>query len=117
MDFAFFAVNFGYAKADYEALTPREIAFIYKAWENKLVSETTHLRNAMFNAISNAMRKKGKKFQELWKRKSQSVDKEVVKDNIKVVQTIEQREGKGWIEKIYQANGFKLNKKGGEKDG
>lgn len=117
MDFAFFAVNFGYSKADYEALTPSEVAFIYKAWENKIVSDTTHLRNAVFNAVANVMRKKGKKFQELWKKKAQKIDKEAVKNNMEAIHEIEEKEGKSWIDKIYKANGFQMKKKGGEKNG
>ena len=44
MDFAFFVVNFGYTKKDYLALTPREKAFIYKAYENKTISTSTMIR-------------------------------------------------------------------------
>ena len=54
MDFAFFAVNLGYSKSDYEELTPREVVFIRKAWEEKLVSDNTLMRNAVLNAVSNA---------------------------------------------------------------
>ena len=38
MDFAFFAVNFGYTKRDYAELAERDKLFIYKAYENKVVS-------------------------------------------------------------------------------
>ena len=48
MDFAFFVANFGYSKSDYESLTRKEKAFIYKAWENKLVSDNTYLYHAVF---------------------------------------------------------------------
>lgn len=113
IDFAFFVVNFGYSKADYEALTQRERAFIYKAWENKLVNDTTQLRNAVLNAINNAIRKKGKKFLALWKKRQKKLDKDVAKDNLKIVTNIEDTEGKGWIEKIYAANGIKPKRKKG----
>ncbi|WP_233456971.1 hypothetical protein [Blautia producta] len=38
-------------KSDYEMLTPCEKAFIYKAWENKAVSDSTMFRDAALNAI------------------------------------------------------------------
>jgi len=117
MDFAFFAVNFGYSKIDYEALTPREAAFIYKAWENKIVSDTTHLRNAVLNAVTNALRKKGKKFSDLWQKKARKVNQEVVNENLEIMKQIEEKEGKAWVEKLYKANGFNgpiVKRKGGE---
>ena len=60
-DFAFFAVQFGYSKADYNALTETERALILKAYENKVVADTNLLAGAVLNAVSNAFRKKGKK--------------------------------------------------------
>ena len=38
IDFAFFVVNFGYSRSDYDALTPREIVFIRKArwWQTAI---------------------------------------------------------------------------------
>ena len=112
IDFAFFAVYFGYSKSDYEELTPRETAFIRKAWEDKRVSESTLIRNAVLNAVSNALRKKNARFRELWKKAGIPVDKEKAQDNLKTVYEIEEKEGKGWIEKIYAANGLKLRKEG-----
>lgn len=113
IDFAFFAVNFGYSKADYQALTLREKMFIYKAWENKTVSETTHIRNAVQNAVANALRKKGKKAVELWKKKRQhTANLEVIETNLDVVAQVEAKEGKSWVDRIYEANGKK--KRGGK---
>ena len=71
MDFAFFAVNFHYSKADYMALTPAEKAFIYKAWEDKTVSDTTLIRDAVLNAVSNALRKKKRKERHDWRKRKQ----------------------------------------------
>lgn len=110
MDFAFFAVNLGYSKSDYYELTPREAAFIRKSWEDKLVSDNTLMRNAVLNAVSNALRKKNSRFRELWKKAVISVDKEKAEDNIKIVYEIEEKEGKDWIDKILKANGFKRRK-------
>lgn len=61
MDFAFFVANFGYSRTDYDALTRKEKMFIYKAWENKLVADSTHLYNAVFTAVYNATRQKRKR--------------------------------------------------------
>lgn len=106
IDFAFFVVNFGYSKADYEALTRKEKVFIYKAWENKTVQESTHLRNSVLNAVNNALRKKGKKFVHLWKKKQKKLDKDVAKENMKIIRTVESNEGKAWVDLIYKANGL-----------
>ena len=108
IDFAFFAVNFGYSKSDYEELTPRERAFIYKAWEDKLVSDTTFLYNAVFTATYNCNRKKGKRALKLWKKlKVRKANMEVVQENMSTIMQIEQKEGKDWIAQIYEANGLK----------
>lgn len=110
MDFAFFAVNLGYSKRDYYELAPREAAFIRKAWEEKLVSDNTLMRNAVLNAVSNALRKKNSRFRELWKKFGRPVDKEKVEDNLKIIQDIEAKEGKEWIDRIMKANGLKRRK-------
>ena len=107
MDFAFFAVNFHYSKDDYNALTPAEKAFIFKAWEDKTVSDSTMLRDAVLNAVSNALRKKGKKFKKLWKRKQEKADLEIVRDNYKIIMEVEAKEGKAWIDKVLRANGLR----------
>lgn len=107
IDFAFFAVNLGYSKRDYEELTPREAVFIRKAWEDKTVSSSTLLRNAVLNAVSNALRKKNARFRELWRKIQAPVDKVQEQENIRVVLEIEGKEGKGWIDKVLIANGIK----------
>lgn len=108
MDFAFFAVNFGYSKADYQALTATEKAFIMKAYEDKVVSDSTLLAMAVNNAINNALRKKGKRAVKLWKKKNHTVvDKEAMQLSIKQIIRHEEKAGKGWVEKIYKANGYK----------
>lgn len=111
IDFAFFAVNFGYSKTDYEVLTLKEKAFIYKAWEEKIVSDSTTLRNAVLNAVNNALRKKGKKFIHLWKKKQKRANKDIITNNLKIVRELEARDGKKWVDAVYKANGMK---RGGE---
>lgn len=109
IDFAFFAVNFGYSKSDYEELTPRERLFIYKAWENKTVSDSYHVYNAVFTATYNVNRKKNKRALKLWKKvKMKRADIEVISENMKVIKEVEQKEGLSWVDEIYCANGFPL---------
>ncbi len=101
MDFAFFAVNFGYSRADYDALTLTEKAFIIKAYENKVVNDSTFIRNAVLNAVNNAFRKKGKQFIKLWK-KQVIANKEEVESALEIVKENEKEEGKDWVALIYQ---------------
>lgn len=110
MDFAFFAVNFHYSKADYMALTPTEKAFIYKAWEDKTVSDTTLIRDSVFNAVINALRKKNSRFRKLWKKIQQKADTEKARDDIRTALEIEEKEGKGWVDRIHKAAG--MNRRG-----
>lgn len=49
------------------ALTPREKAFIYKAYETKTVNQSTLLRDTVLNAISNSKRRRGTSVFKLWK--------------------------------------------------
>lgn len=111
IDLAFFVTNFNYTKEDYYQLTPKEKAFIMKAWESKLVSDTTHLRNAVLNAVGNSMRGKGKKFTDLWQKKRAKLDKEVAYENLRIVEELEKESDKSWVDKIYQANGMRKPKK------
>lgn len=100
-DFAFFAVNFGYSRADYNALTLTEKAFIIKAYENKVVNESTFIRNAVLNAVNNAFRKKGKQFIKLWKKQG-AAPKEEINNALQIVKENEKLEGKDWVALIYQ---------------
>lgn len=113
IDFAFFAVNFGYSKRDYDELTCREKLFIYKAWENKLVSESYNIYNSVFKAVYNAMRdKKRRALKLLEKHTLKKADMEIVNKNMEVVKEAEKNDGDSWVRKIYQANKIPF-KKGG----
>lgn len=105
MDFAFFVVNFGYSKSDYEALTPKEKAFIYKAWENKKVSDMCSIYNACYTAFFNANRSKKQRAIKLLKKKEQAVDENVLSENKAVIKQADKNDG-DWIAKIYKANGL-----------
>lgn len=103
MDFAFFAVNFGYSKDDYNSLTLKERAFILKAYETKTVRESTLLRDAVFNAVSNAFRKKGKAFRKLWRKNSKTMSNEEFDENLKKVLETEKKE-KNWVAELMRRN-------------
>ena len=104
IDFAFFAVNFGYSKTDYEELTPREIHFIYKAWENKLISDNYNMYRAVFTAVYNVERPKRKSALKLWKKHSvRRADMESVEENIKIIKEAEEND-RNWVARIYEAN-------------
>ena len=109
IDFAFFAANFGYSKAEYEELTLREKAFLQKAWEERQISDSYLLYNAMFTAVYNARRPKNKRALKLWKKKSvRRADQDVVKENLASIREAECRDGTDWVRKIYQANGWQF---------
>lgn len=105
MDFAFFAAQFGYSRADYDALTAREKAFVLKAWEDKTVRDTTLLRNAVLNAVGNALRKKGKPFRQLWARRQQRADADAVRAQIRAVREIDAKNKGAWLKKLRAAYG------------
>ncbi len=100
MDFAFFAVHFGYSKSDYNALTMRERAFILKAYETKTVRESTLLRDAVYNAINNALRKKGKAFRKLWKKAPRMISDEEFEENKSIVYEIQEKESGNWAAEL-----------------
>ena len=112
MDFAFFAANFGYSKADYEALTPREISFLYKAYENKTVSLSYLIYNAVFTAFYNVNRPKRKRALKLWKKiRMRKTDKKTAEENIRIVEESDKNDG-NWIERLYRENRMKMPKGG-----
>lgn len=113
IDFAFFVVEFGFSRQEYEELTERQIHFIRKAWENREVRQTNLINMAVSNALANLHRKKGKPPIPLWK-KPASFDVSKAKDGVKVIEEIEARDGKGWIQKLWAAN-RRSNRQGDKK--
>ncbi len=66
-----------------------------KAWENKIVLETTLKRNASLNAHLNINRKKGRKFIDLFKKKQKSfINKENAKE---IFEELEKQDNSSWI--------------------
>lgn len=86
-------------------MTAVEKLFVRKALETKAVQDTELMRNAMLNAVANAMRKKGKSFIKLWHR-NHTADAETAKEQLGTIEQIEKQE-RGWIDKVYAANGRK----------
>lgn len=107
MDLAFFVVNFGFSKREYLELTDKEKMFIRKEFERKTITDATYIRDAVFNAVSNALRKKGARFQELFKKKQAKADVEFNENAVSTVLEIEETGGKDWVRRIYEANGLK----------
>ena len=97
----------------------REKAFIYKAWEEKTVADSYHTYNAVFTATYNVNRKKHKRALKLWRKQQiRKADMEVIHDNLKVINEVEEKEGKTWVAFIYQANGLPApREKGGGQNG
>lgn len=94
-------------------LTKREKIFIRKAWEEKEVRESTFMRNAVMNAVANAMRDKKAPFRDLWKKKQKPVDFEEVEVSLDVVEESNKADGFDWVAEVYKANGFNKPSKGG----
>lgn len=114
MDFAFFAVNFGYSKSDYEQLTPREVRFIYKAYEDMVVSQSYRIYNAVYTAFYNANRPKRKRALKLFKKKGAKISREQQKETLDAVLESQKNDG-NWVARLYKENGFVS--RGGVKDG
>lgn len=99
--FAFFVANFGYTKSDYEKLTKREVLFIMKAWENKLVLESQLVANAFYNAYSNANRKKGTKAIPLW-RKTKNKKANIKKLKAQFNEVEKMSTDNDWVKLLYE---------------
>lgn len=105
IDFAFFAANFGFSKREYEELTPRELHFLYKEYENRQVAQLTSVYNAVFTATYNVNRGKKRRALKLLKKKAVAIDKQQAENDEKLIREIEKKE-QGWYEKLCKANGF-----------
>ncbi len=69
------------------------------------------MRNAVLNAVNNALRKKGSKFIDLWKRKQRQINRELVASHVEILSKVEEREGKSWVDLVYQANNLRKPKR------
>ncbi|WP_239256920.1 phenylalanine racemase [Listeria ilorinensis] len=98
------------SKQEFEVLTELEKHLILKEWENKIVFESTMMRNAVLNAELNVNRKKNSHFIELHKKRQQKADAHYNQNARQAIEENEAKEGKRWIEHIYQANGLRRPK-------
>lgn len=98
-------VNFGYTKDEFDQLTIREKAFIYKAWEDKKVRDTVLINKAVLNAIVNTRKKKHRRWIPLWTKPPRREENEEMRARlVKLVET-SKTENKSWVDRIYAANG------------
>ncbi|MBF2513849.1 phenylalanine racemase [Listeria marthii] len=107
---AFFVVNFHMTKHDFEELTEVEKNFIMKEWENKVIFESTMLRNAVLNAEQNLNRKRNSRFIELHKKRQKKADVNYTVNALQAISENEAQEGKAWIDRVYGANGLRRPK-------
>lgn len=91
-------------------LTPAEKRFLLKAYEEKVVSDSTLLAAAVANAVGNVLRKKGKKPKKLWQKCHRHADQQERQRIVEAAKKIEATEGKAWVDLIYQANGMRRRK-------
>lgn len=72
------------------------------------MSESYLTYNAVFTAVYNVNRKKGKRALKLWKKsKVRKADMDTVQENLSIACEVEALEGKSWVDLIYQRNGLK----------
>lgn len=100
MDFAFFAINLHYTLDDYKKLTPRQKMFIYKAYENKIMSDIGNMYHACFTAFYNVNRPKRKKALKLF-RKSKTKQASI-QERIEAFELLETTNDDAWLKFINQ---------------
>lgn len=69
MDFAFFAVRFGWSISEYERMTPVQRRFVLKEIEDETVRQSNLEQSVHELAIANTHRKKSQSHRKLWKKK------------------------------------------------
>lgn len=94
------------SRTEFDMLTEKEKMFIRKEHENKFISDTTWMRNALLNAEANINRKKNKRFIDLFPKKGKA-DKEYNENAVKNMLEMEETKGKSWVDLVYKANGMK----------
>lgn len=67
-------MRFGWTPDQFRALTPAQLALLRKEDERRTVELGNLVRDAAQNAVANAMRKKGKKQQPLFKKRPKRAD-------------------------------------------
>ncbi|WP_317415070.1 hypothetical protein [Thermophilibacter provencensis] len=64
-------MRFGWTPAEFDALTPAQLALLRKEDERRTVEVGNLIRDAVQNAVANAMRKRGRKQQPLFRKRAQ----------------------------------------------
>lgn len=67
-------MRFGWTPDQFRALTPAQLALLRKEDERRTVELGNLVRDAVQNAVANAMRKKGKKLQPLFRKLPKRAD-------------------------------------------
>lgn len=67
-------MRFGWTPDQFRALTPAQVALLRKEDERRTVELGNLVRDAVQNAVANAMRKKGKKQQPLFRKRPKRPD-------------------------------------------
>ena len=83
-------MRFGWTPDQFRALTPAQVALLRKEDERRTVELGSLVRDAVQNAVANAMRKKGKKPQPLFKKRPKGPDEKKKKLSKKKLRRIEE---------------------------
>lgn len=112
IDFAFFAAELGYTRRQYEELTPRDKAFIRKAWEDRIVRETNTLHSVIYSAVLYTKPKKSgrlRKFKPFWKKNAPKATEEMKQEALQL-EAREKEKGFAWINKILRGRAGRRRK-------
>lgn len=83
-------MRFGWTPDQFRALTPAQVALLRKEDERRTVELGSLVRDAVQNAVANAMRKKGKKPQPLFRKRPKRADEKKKKLGKKKLRRIEE---------------------------
>ncbi len=83
-------MRFGWTPDQFRALTPAQVALLRKEDERRTVELGNLVRDAVQNAVANAMRKKGKKPQPLFRKRPKKKADEKKKLSKKKLRRIEE---------------------------
>ncbi len=83
-------MRFGWTPDQFRALTPAQVALLRREDERRTVELGNLVRDAVQNAVANAMRKKGKKPQPLFRKRPRRADEKKKKLSKKKLRRIEE---------------------------
>lgn len=82
--------------------------FIYKAYEDMVVSQSYRIYNAVYAAFYNANRPKRKRPIKLFKKRAAKVDETALRENFNSALESQKNDG-NWIGKLYEANNYMIS--------